>query len=252
MIDEVPEPAEPSTRSAWRWPLVVSVVALGVLVGVIHSPLLAVEHIEILGGNRADVAQRVASAGLGPGALLLYVDAAAVEDAVLTDPWVVDVRVDRVWPDRVIVEVVEHTPLLWIEGVETWMLVARDGTVLETDDEPGTGLMRAALAFPDRLPGEAPVDATWDEVVAMAAVLADDIGGTLRLEYRGPELWTTALGHDVRLGFPIDLADKGRTLRALLGEALAEGVVIDVTSPQRPAVVDPDSPLEVEGEGGGA
>jgi hypothetical protein len=69
------------------------------------------------------------------------------------------------------------------------------------------------------------------------------------LEMRGPELWTSALGHDVRFGHPIDLADKGRTLRAMLGEELPVAALIDITSPLRPAVVPAESLSEVESEG---
>lgn len=233
------------------WPVIAIVLAALALLIVAHSSLLAVDEIEILGQARADVAGRVAEAGLGPGALLLYVDTGNVEDAVRADPWVADVKVERIFPGRVIVEVVEHDPLLWIEGVERWMLVARDGTVLETDDEPSAGLLQAALAFPDVDPGIVPTDPAWDEVVAVALALADDIGGTLRLEMRGPEMWTTAFGHEVRFGHPIDLADKGRTLRSLLSEDLPDGAIIDVTSPLRPAIVPPESQGGVETGGDG-
>lgn len=247
MIDEgFADAVDEPVRRPRKWPYVVIALSLATVVGVAHSSLLAVESIDIQGASRADVAARVAQAGLGPGALLLYVDAGAIEDAVRADPWVVDARVERIWPDRVVVEVLEHEPLVWIEGISGWMLVARDGTVLERAGEPGTGLMRAAVAFPDRVPGDDPIDPAWREIVDMALVLADDIGGTLRLELRGPELWTVAFGHEVRLGHPIDLADKARTLRALLSEDVPDGVVIDVSSPLRPALVPPESEDEVE------
>ncbi|HEX5630905.1 MAG TPA: hypothetical protein VFY15_04535, partial [Acidimicrobiia bacterium] len=101
---------------------------------------------------------------------------------------------------------------------------------------PGGGLLRALLAFPDLARGEQPTDATWQEIVDLATTLRDDIGGSLTVELRGTELWTEALGHPVRLGYPIDLADKARTLRALLAESLPNGATLDVSSPQRPAV----------------
>lgn len=252
MIDDIYDDEAPYGSRSIRWGrglIGVVIVALAALAAAVHSPLVAVETIDILGANRADVARLVAETGLGPGALLLYVDTEAIERAVRTDPWVLDVRASRVWPDTVIVEVLEHDPLVWIEGVENWMLVGRDGTVLEIADAPGTGLMRASLAFPDRAPGEDPSDPAWQEVVEIALVLADDIGGTLELEMRGVEMWTTAFGHDVRLGHPTDLADKGRTLRAMVGSDLPDGAVIDVSSPLRPAVIPPESPGEVEPSG---
>jgi len=244
-----PATVRPPVRRARRWPLVMLILLVLAAVGVLHSPLVAVEVVEILGADRADVVGIVEDFGLGEGALLLWVDTGAIEGAVLEEPWVADVRVDRIWPNTVVVEVIEHDPVVWIEGGLGWMLVSRDGTVLERAPEPGSGLLLAALAFPDFLAGDRPADPAWHEIVEMALVLSDDIGGTLALEMRGPELWTTAFGHDIRLGHPIDLADKGRTLRAMLSEELPDGAVIDVTSPLRPAVVPLQYQVTVEGSG---
>jgi cell division protein FtsQ len=229
-----------------RWPLVLLILVSVAALAVAHSPLMAIETVEILGAEHTDVQGVVDGLGVGTGALLLWINTSAIEDAVTREPWVADVRVDRIWPDRVVVEVLEHEPAVWIEGVLGWMLVGRDGTVLDRSDAPGSGLLRAALAFPDRYPGDRSVDPLWNEVVAMALVLSDDIGGTLTLEMRGAEMWTIVFGHDVRLGHPIDLADKGRTLRAMLAEEVPDGAIIDVSSPLRPALVPTESEAEVE------
>jgi hypothetical protein len=227
-----PEPARSS-----RWPLLVILTIVGAAVILLNSPLLSVRTIEIDGAVRSDAPARVASTGVGEGAILLWVDTGAIDRAVRADPWVSDVRVHRVWPDRVVVEVLERTPVAWIEGVLGWMEVAEDGTVVATAPAPGPGLLRARLAFPDLDPGEAPSDPTWHEVVQFALVLEEGLGPSIVLEMRGSEMWTSAAGHEVRLGFPIDLADKGRALEAMLGQPIPSGAIIDVTSPLRPVAV---------------
>ena len=229
-----------------RWPLVVLILMSVTALALAHSPLMAIETVEVLGADHTDVQGVVDGLGIGPGALLLWVDTSAIEEAVKREPWAADVKVDRIWPDRVVVEVLEREPAVWIEGVAGWMLVGRDAAVLDRSDVPGTGLLRAALAFPDRYPGDRPVDPLWNEIVAMALVLSDDIGGTLTLEMRGVEMWTVVFGHDVRLGHPIDLADKGRTLRAMLAEEVPDGAIIDVSSPLRPALVPAESQVDIE------
>ncbi len=218
------------------WWVLLAVALLAAAGFALHSPWLSVHDIEIVGAVNSDPAPLVAAAGVGEGAILVWVDTAAVAASVATDPWVADVEVDRVFPDRLVVEVLERQPVAWLEGTTTWMLVASDGTILEVASEPGGGLLRALLAFPDLARGEQPTDATWQEIVDLATTLRDDIGGSLTVELRGTELWTEALGHPVRLGYPIDLADKARTLRALLSESLPNGATLDVSSPQRPAV----------------
>jgi hypothetical protein len=138
---------------------------------------------------------------------------------------------------------------LWIEGILGWMLVAADGTVVDRAPEPEAGLLRASVALPDVEPGVRPVDPGWHEIVQMALVVEDALGGTMVLEMRGAEMWTEVLGHPVRLGHPIDLADKARTLLAMIGQQLPVGAVIDITSPARPAVVDnPEGDVEGSGE----
>jgi cell division protein FtsQ len=215
-----------------------------------------VDRIEILGAERADVAGRVAGTGVGPGAIMIWVDTAAIADAVLADPWVRDARVDRVFPDRLVVEVLERRPAVWIEGTTSWMLVAGDGTVLITAEEPDATVLRAYLVAPDRAPGDRPEEAAWSEVVGMAAVLAPPLAAESRLLLEGSELWLEVPGYRVRLGAPVDLGDKALVLQELLqDDGLPFGAVIDVVAPRRPAVIPPGtSPVldaEVEGEGDG-
>lgn len=232
-------------RGSWPWLAMVLLFAAGALLA--HSPYVSVSEIEVVGAVRSDTRAHIDGAGVGEGALLLWVDTGAIERVVLTDPWVFDARVTKVWPDRLVVEVLERRPVAWIEGVLGWMLVAEDGSVVDWARRPRQGLLRASIAFPDQDPGTRPVDPAWHEIVGMALVLEDAIGGTLVLEMRGAEMWTEALGHQVRLGHPIDLADKARTLLAMLGAELPSGASIDLTSPSRPALIVDDSRYEVEG-----
>ena len=226
------EPADEGRR-VWPW-LALAMIAAAAFA--LHSPWLSVHEIEIVGAVHSQPAPLIAATGVGEGAILIWVDTGAVARAVAADPWVADVRVERVWPDRLVVEVLERDPVAWMEGTTGWMLVASDGTVLENPAEAGGGYLRAVLAFPDLVPGDRPTDPTWNEIVALAVTLRDDLGGAMTVELRGTELWTDVLGHPVRLGYPIDLADKARTLRALLQEDLPLGATIDVSSPLRPAV----------------
>lgn len=244
-VSGVPTAAPPRRRRLWPWVTLLLVVAAAALLA--HSPLVAVSEIEVLGAVQSETRDRIGRAGVGEGALLLWVDAGSLERALLADPWISDARVTKVWPDRLVVEVLERRPMVWIEGVLGWMLVAEDGVVVGRAGRPGEGLLRASIAFPDQEPGQRPVDPSWHEIIDMALVLEDALGGTLILEMRGAEMWTEVLGHQVRLGHPIDLADKARTLLAMIGSELPPGAVIDLTSPSRPALVVDDPESKVEG-----
>jgi cell division protein FtsQ len=212
-------------------------VAVIATVAVLHSPWMSVHEIEIIGADRADVAGRLAEAGIGEGAIMIWVNTAEVEAAVLADPWVRDVRAERIFPDRLVVEVVERNESAWVGGQDTWMLVAEDGTVLEVASEPGAGLLSADLRFLDLEPGDQPSDDAWHEVVAMADVLSPDVAARTRLAWRGAEVWTVVDGLDIRLGRIVDFAEKAQSLEAMLGEDLPWGTVVDLVAPSRPAVI---------------
>jgi cell division protein FtsQ len=236
----------PRSRLTWPWVVLFGAIATAALA--LHSPLLSVSRIDVVGVVESSAVARIASSGVGEGALLLWVDTEAVRRAVAEDPWVAEVAVERVWPNRLVVEVAERRPVVWIEGTAAWMRVATDGVVIDRAERPIPGLIQAAIAMPDRMPGERPTDPVWGELVALAIVLTDGIGPDVVVELRGAELWTIVREIEVRLGHPIDLADKARTLVALLQDPIEPGSRIDVTSPQRPAVYPPEDPQSgVEG-----
>jgi cell division protein FtsQ len=186
---------------------------------------------------------------VGEGAILLWVDTDRVARAVAADPWVAAVRVDREWPDRLIVEVIEREPVAWIQGRAGWMRVAADGVVIDTATLPTPELIQLEIAAVDRAPGVLVEDEAWSDLVAMARVLTDGVGTGMRIEVVGPELWGRFPGYEVRFGHSIDLEDKARALVALLAEGIPVGSRIDVTSPSRPAVVGPVTEPEGEVEG---
>lgn len=104
------EEQAPAGRRVWPWLTLVAVVAAAGFA--LHSPWLSLHSVEVVGAVRSDPAAGVAAAGVGEGAILVWIDTAAVADAVRRDPWVADARVTRVWPDRLIVEVIERTPVI--------------------------------------------------------------------------------------------------------------------------------------------
>lgn len=241
-------------RRRRRWPLVVLillVVIAAAVVVVLHSPWMSVGEIEISGADRADVAGRLERAGIGAGAIMIWLDPAEVEAAVAADPWVREVRVERVFPDRLVVEVLEHTPVAWLEGKASWMLVARDGTILEVAEAPGAGLLAAEAGLPDGRAGETPDSLEWSEFVALGRTLSPEVADDLRVFYEAGELWFEGRGLRARLGRATALAEKGAVFEAMLGEGLPLGTMIDLVAPGRPTVIYPtDSGQPSTGEGG--
>jgi hypothetical protein len=256
MSTTAPGKGETPRRRVWPWIAASGILIAGAAAWALHSPWLSVDRIEILGAERADVASLVAATGIDRGAIMIWVDTGEITEAVLADPWVRDARVERVFPDRLVVEVLERQPAVWIEGTTAWMLVAGDGTVLSVAGEPDQTVLRAYLVAPDRPPGDHPEEAAWSEVVGLARVLDPPLAAEARLLLEGSELWLEVPGHRVRLGAPVDLGDKALVLQELLqDQSLPFGAIVDLVAPRRPAVIPPGTSqaadAEVEGEGDG-
>jgi hypothetical protein len=224
----------------WGWTLGLTFLLLaGAAAVVLHSPWMKLRDIEIVGAERADVAGCLARAGIGPGAFLIWLQPGEVDEAVRTDPWVRDVRVERIFPNRLVVEVLEHRPAVWVgEGTE-WMLVAEAGLVVAAAEGPGEGVLRARLPWEAYEVGEQPSGVEWDELVALGTALSPALAAEAWVTSEGGELWIAARGWRARLGPATDLADKGRAFEALLATDLPAGAVIDLVAPTRPAVSVP-------------
>lgn len=247
-------PIAPRRRIWAPWVGVGVLLVLLAIVVALHSPWLSVREIEITGAERVDAAGLLEEAGIGTGAIMIWLDTSRVEEVIAADPWTGSVRAERVWPDLVLVDLEERVPALWVEGTAGWMLVAEDGMVLEIDSAPGDGLLTASIGLRGAPVGSRPDDAVWDEVVALSGVLASPLASSSLLVSEGGEIWLYSPEHRVRLGHPIDLADKGRVLQVMLADGLPTGSVLDVVAPRRPAVILPTAvdvlQSELEGEDG--
>lgn len=240
-------------RQRWAWVLgIAGAMLVGATAVVLHSPWMSVREIEILGATHADVAGRLAEAGVGEGAIMIWLNPGEIEAAVRADPWVREVRVERIFPSRLVVEVLEQTPAVWVAGAHSWMLVARTGAVIATADAPGEGLLLAEVFYPEYEPGARPEGSEWQELADLGSALGAELAAEARVTREGGQLWLEARGCRARLGPATQLADKGRAFAGLLEAGLPAGAEVDLIAPTRPAVTLPGGePADGEGEGTG-
>ena len=237
-----PTPIPVRPRKA-PWIVAISIVVVLIGVGLLHSPWLSLRTIEVSGAVNADATGHIERLGLGEGAIMVWIDTDEVVQAVDADPWVADVRVQRVFPDRLVVEVLEREPVVWIEGSSEWMLVASDGTVLDRATTPSTEHLRARVAARDVSIGVASDERVWREVVELALVLPPEVQEIADVGFVADELWMTLGEVTVRFGTAAELADKGRVVAGILADGVSAGTVIDVVSSRRPAIIPPPPPL---------
>ncbi|MGH8934802.1 MAG: cell division protein FtsQ/DivIB [Acidimicrobiia bacterium] len=216
----------------------------GLATWLLLSPWLAVEHIEVSGARHSDVAGALRSAGLGAGTPLVAVRPARLERALRSDPWVAEAQVTLVLPDRVEISVEERGALARIPLGGRWVLVAADATVLEGWDgqEP---LPAIALDVGPLHPGDQADSAELRGALQFLQALPGDLHPGVEIRAEPPELWAVVAGRQVRLGHPVDMAAKAAVVAAVLMEgSVPEGGVVDVLSPKRPALRQPQSGVE--------
>jgi cell division protein FtsQ len=161
-------PAHPRRRRVVQ--AVVGAVALvGVLWFLAAGPLLSVRAIQVDGAQLLPAELVRETSGVDDGTPLLRVDVDAATARLAELPQVRSVTVTRGWPDRVVITLVERTPLAAVEQDGRRVLVDEDGVLFDTitgelppgvvpldvaEPGPGDDATEAALAAIAALPGE--------------------------------------------------------------------------------------------------
>lgn len=208
----------------------IAVVAIGSIV--VRAAIFDVDQVNVQGANRETVDTILDAAAIRNGIAIWSVDVGAAEARVEELPWIADARVDRRWPDEIVISVREYTATAFVRAADgTVALFGPDGRVLEYEATPPPGIIEIVGArevpavgeifFPPgvgALMVEIP-DALRDRVASIDV----SEGVTLRLAPSG----------QVRLCDATDLARKGAVALALL-EQDAAAQSIDVCVPTSP------------------
>lgn len=226
---------------------------VGSLVWLAFSPWLSVSQVRTAGIVSSGANAILAEHRVVAGTPMISLRPGSVEDALETDPWIRQARVHLSWPNEVLVQVQERVPVLWVESGAGWSRRAVDGISLPGRDRPDSDSVRLLLPEHDGVDLEhSPVVQGAAEFVA---TLSPEVKAGLVLRLRGGELWADVDGFDVRLGRPIEMTAKARSLTALLAEDLPENAVLILVAPSHPAVdtgVEPEPSDEVDAAGEGS
>lgn len=237
----------------------VVVVSLVVLIGwgITRSPLLDVDHIEVVGAMRTPVTDVLDRSGITTGAPLVDLDVGAAAEEVAALPWIADVSVERTWGGTVTVTVSERSPAAVVIAPDgAGWLVDASGAVLSEAGTTEAGTAEDALVPIEGLDPPAPgtdlgvvsevplgvVSRLRAPVVALvAAIEVQPDGVWIRLEPRPGETdvdgGPRADGGRVRLGDGRELDEQVRSLSTVLEQVdLRDLVVLDVRVPSNAVV----------------
>ncbi|HAZ61701.1 MAG TPA: hypothetical protein DCY89_09025 [Gammaproteobacteria bacterium] len=176
---------------------VLTVVAPVYVGWVLSNPnAMPVTHVEVHGdflhSDTAALGEQIQR--LTAGSFLLL-DVNAVRDALEADPWIAEVSVRRVWPNRIVIHIREQIPVArWNDD----SLVARSGEVFTPPSLAGFESGWAHLGGPV---GTAPEVLTrWDELKARLALLGVGIDGVYLSERRAWHFRLAGGGPEIIVG----------------------------------------------------
>lgn len=229
------ERARGSARRVLRLLVLIGVVGAAIWVG--RSPWFSVAEITVTGANHAGVDEILDAAGVTEGRPLLVVPARSAEAALVADPWVIDAAVSKIFPNLVEVAVIERTPTAIVShrGVEA--VVAADGVVVATQVSQELPITQSLEAIPGA--GEVVTDPAARGGIEFFTALDPKYLADAYIQEIDGELWARIMEFDVRLGRPVDMAEKARSLSAVLDVGQTPGSVINVIAPARPTVAPP-------------
>lgn len=215
-------------RAVWML-LVMSVAGIGMWL--VYSPYLAVREVVVTGEVSSSAAQQIEGAGVTAGVPMISIDTELLQKAVLSDPWVAEVEVEKEWPNTIRVTVEERYPVAWGLTGKGWRALSLDGVELDVGPEQLmphiTGLAGAVLDL-----SHPPVAAA----LAFLESLRPDLRVGTVIEVHGSQLTAVVAGRIVRLGRATDLEDKAHVLGVLVDRHTDPGSVINLFSALRPAV----------------
>lgn len=215
----------------------IALILVSAVAWVAMSPWMSISQVRSTGIVSSDAHEIMVEQGLVAGTPLILVRSGQVEEALEEDPWISDARVHLNWPDEAVVRVIERTPVAWVRTSDGWTRRALDGVALPSPPGP-----RAGMAWVE-LPGILSDQAVSSQWVLGAVEFADALGqdyGDAVVRLQGEELWASIGGYEARLGRPVDMAAKARSLLALLEEEPPPGSVLVLIAPGHPAVKPPD------------
>lgn len=212
-----------------------SLIFLGaVSVVVLASPLVAVRKVSIEGARYTDAALIQSVVESLKGHSVLTVDTRDAERRLESNPWVEAARIRTYFPNRVVIEIAERTPMAWFVGVDNRArVIDGEGRVLSVVNGKPTQYRQITGVGPNLTAG-AVANTEYRAAAQLATSIPDELAPlVVSLGVAGPTQLTMTLttGTIINFGAPVDIRNKLISVVVLLRRQNPEQIIsIDVSS----------------------
>jgi len=187
------------------------VVAIGVALIVLASPIVAVKTVQVEGAKYADSALVRSVSDSLKGKSVLTVDTKTAQERLESDPWIKSARITTSLPSRVLIQINERIPVAWFLGVDNRArVIDEDGLVLSVVEGRPTQYMWIEGTGPNLTAGASSA-AAYRAAGQLAMSLPSELAPMVKhLGVAGTEEITMTLktGTVVNFGAPVDMRNK--------------------------------------------
>lgn len=209
----------------------------------LHSPLFALQAVEVVGANLVSEAEVVRLAGLREGDNLLRLPTERIRRRLVDDPRIGAARLRRMPPGRLVVEIEERVPVALVPYADGFLFIDAAGRLLAADRRSRPGLPVITGAPLERVGLHLPPP----EPLVVGAEVASRMSPGLRaavaeINVSDPNdmVLFTLQGLPILLGDGADLPRKLLVAESLLERAAAERAgALDVRVPSTPTLRNP-------------
>jgi cell division protein FtsQ len=224
-----------SRRAGWAAAALVVLLVAGLITALLMLPALRIQHVVVVGERQVSEADILQLADVPMGTALVRLPIGAVTARVASLPAVAHVKVVRVWPDTVRIEIDERQPVAYADLADgSFGLIDRRGAVYRTITTKPDGLPHVVATTV-----ESGTPDSFDPLTLAAVTVAS--GLPRPVARRVDTVWAAspqdvrlqlADGAQVRWGAPTDNAMKAAVLQLLWRHPAS---VYDVSAPRAPA-----------------
>jgi UDP-N-acetylmuramate dehydrogenase len=210
------------------------VLAIGVALIVLASPLVAVRTVQVEGAKYADAALVRSVSDSLKGKSVLTVDTKTASERLESDPWIKSARITTSLPSRVLIQINERIPVAWFLGVDNRArVIDEDGLVLSVVEGRPTQYMWIEGTGPNLTAGASSA-AAYRAAGQLAMSLPSELAPMVKnLGVAGTEEITMTLktGTVINFGAPVDMRNKLVNVVVLLRRQDVNSIVsIDVST----------------------
>jgi len=123
------------------------ILIIGVMIGIMFTPLFDLQHIVLNGNSRVTVDEVIKKGGIATGDNIFALNLKKIGEGVSKIPYIDAIEVKRGLPDKLIVNITECVPIAVMKTKKGYAVIDKNGKILEALTDKGTYMVPEIMGF---------------------------------------------------------------------------------------------------------